>query len=473
MFVELFDRFVLPKSTNEDEKREEFILNVLLFATILLFVFANIVSVIASVAHPESYKHNSVALAVLFLALLFSSSLYFLSRKGFFRLASYLLLGTFFLLATYMACVWGVDVNAGILLFVLLIVMSGVLISTQFAFVTNGVVVVTMIMIDVLQKSHVIAVNRYWRSEAWTYTDTAMTAVIFLIIATVSWLSNREIEKSLARARKSEADLMVERDLLEIKVEERTRELKEAQSVEMAQLYRFAEFGRISSGLFHDLVNPLTAVTLNIEKIKNENDSGSTIAEVKMYVDQAVRATKKMEDFVLAVRKQLARKESRALFSLNEEIKNVIDILSHQAQKVGVEISFSQQGAVILFGDAMKLNQAVLNLVANAIDSYEPSKDWADERAPSRRITVSLREENGAALFSVKDHGVGISEENMHKIYEPFFTTKAYGNGIGIGLSITKRIIEKDFRGSIEVKSKENQGSEFLVRFPIPSQIMS
>lgn len=136
-------------------------------------------------------------------------------------------------------------------------------------------------------------------------------------------------------------------------------------------------------------------------------------------------------------------------------------MLAHRAQKSNVVVKFSDSGDVKFYGDAIKFNQIILNLVANAIDSYML------KTGGRREVLVSLSNAGGRAEISVRDYGAGISKENLPKIFDPFFTTKGHERGTGIGLSIVKRIVEKDFGGSIEVKSKENKGSEFVVKFPI------
>lgn len=466
-----------PRSTDPDISRQEFILNILLGAIIALLGIAFFFRIFFYPTDIETYSNNGLPLLVLFGVLLFFISLYFLSRKGFFRLASYIFLSVIFLLVAYMMLTWGVDVNAGLLLTTLIIVMSGILINTRFAFVLTGIIAITMIAVDFLQRSQVISMNRYWRSEPWTYTDTAMTIVIFLIIATVSWLSNREIEKSLTRARKSEADLKNERDFLEVKVDQRTKELKEVQAEKMTQLYRFAEFGRISSGLFHDLINPLNAVSLNLGKVNvtDKGDDDLPIEETKQFVNNAVRAAKKLEDLVVAVRKQLAREETKTLFLIEEEIQHVIDVLSHKAQKAGVELRFTpcrtlkrSTGEIYIFGDAIKFNQVVLNLITNGIDACV---EVTPVGIPTRWVEVLVVLESELVAMSVEDNGVGILEHHIDKIFEPFFTTKINGQGIGIGLSIAKRIVEKDFRGSLVVKSEAGRGSSFKVSLPVRKQV--
>lgn len=361
---------------------------------------------------------------------------------------------------------WGVDLHAAILFYALVIVMAGILIGKNFVFVATIVTGITIALFGYLQRGNIIPANRYWVSAMWGVPEILAAVIIFFVIATITWLSNHEMEKSLARLRKSEAELKEERDTLEIKVEQRSKELKEAQAEKMAQLYRFAEFGRISSGLFHDLINPLNAVSLNLGK------TDGTAEETKQYVSNAVRAAKKLEDLVVAVRKQLAREETKTLFLVEEEIRHVVEVLSHKAQQANVELRFIQRSDIKMFGDAIKFNQVVLNLVANGIDAcMPPTAEMVPVSSDDRWVQVSLVEEPETIIMLVEDNGVGIPEHHIDKIFEPFFTTKINGQGIGIGLSMAKRIVEKDFGGLLVAKSEAGRGSSFKVSLPVPKQV--
>jgi signal transduction histidine kinase len=470
----LFNKFIQPRAGDEDGRRHEFILNILLVSTILLLTAAILSSAITLLFFTDEIRHANDALSfgLLFGILAFIFFLYFLSRKGFFRLASFLLLGMLFLLESYMAYRWGVEVQIALLLGALIVVMSGVLIGSRFAFAATATLTLVFGVINYLHRAELVTPNRYWASELAEVTDVVMFGVIFSIMATVSWLSNREIEKSLIRARKSEAELKDERDSLEMKVEQRTKELKEVQAEKMTQLYRFAELGRISSGLFHDLINPLNAISLNLGKVSvtDKGDSDLPIEETKQYVNNAVHAAKKLEDLVVAVRKQLAREETRTVFLIDEEIRHVIGVLSHKAQKAKVGLRFTPCNSsteVHIFGDPIKFNQVVLNLVANGIDACI---EFLPSGVSERWVRISVSEEPEVIAMLVEDNGVGIPEHHMDKIFEPFFTTKANGQGIGIGLSMAKRIVEKDFGGLLTAQSEVGKGASFRVHLPVRKQ---
>jgi two-component system C4-dicarboxylate transport sensor histidine kinase DctB len=288
-----------------------------------------------------------------------------------------------------------------------------------------------------------------------------MTAVIFLIIATVSWLSNREIEKSLARARKSEAELKEERDMLEVRVIERTAALRKVEAEKIEQAYRFVEFGRLAGGIFHDLMNPLTALSLNIENIADKHTG--QIGSLAEDVARAKQATVHMQKLMDSMRKHLSREGTREHFSLNGAIDDLVRVLMTYARSRQVSLSFEGTAEIGYHGDAVHFSQVMTNLVSNAIESYPQD---SHESAQERSVEVRLSRNGENAKIEVIDRGSGIAEADLIKIFEPFFTTKAKSHGLGIGLSLTKRIIENEFKGSLSVKSKKGEGSTFVLQFP-------
>lgn len=451
---------VAPKSRDEDRARKEFILNILLFAAIILVSIASVINIFGFFfADPELYANNALSLVVVIGILAFFCLLFFLSRRGFPKISAYLFLVTFFLLASYLEYKHGVDVNAGLLINVLVIVISGILISTRFAFLIMAIIGITILVIDYLQRVNIFSANQYWREQRWNFSDTLMVLIIFTIIATVCWLSNREIYKALKRAKSSEAELKYERDSLEVKVEERTQELKRTQMEKVGQLYRFSEFGRLSSGLFHDLTNLLSAVSLNMEMA--QNNQLRELDQTKSYLERAISANGRMKNFIEAIRRQISGQGSDTLFSLNEEIKQVIQILSYRSRKFNVEIEFTAPMEISTFGSAVKFNQIVTNLIANAIDAYA---DIDPDNIFLPKVYVFLLVESGMVTLTVEDRGCGIPQELLNKIFEPFFTTKDPSIGTGIGLSLTKRMVEQDFGGAINVES-HNQHTKFIIKF--------
>jgi signal transduction histidine kinase len=454
MFYKFLHSIVKPKSKDEDSKRRELILNILLVSTIFLLSIAAILRLLSEglCSSPDS---GSLSAWMLFLIDAVFATLYFLSRKGFFALVAYIFVGLYLFLATAMVFLWGVEAQPGLIFFILVIILSGVLVGTKFSFFITILESLILYLIFSLQSNNKIIPDLTWKNP-WDWTEVIVVTVILFIMATISWLSNRETEKSLKRARKSEADLKKERDLLEIKVKERTEELKKAQLEKIAQVYRFAEFGRLSSGFFHDLVNPITIVCLNLERINGSRIK--EIGEAKNYLSKAVDATRRLESFIMTARKQIRKEEEKKIFSVYDEVQQIIEMLSYKARKANVEVKLKMSEALELFGDSVRFSQAITNLVANAIDAY------ANISSQTKKVEIKVFYKNNSIFLEIKDFGEGIKKDNLKLIFEPFFSTKQE-QGIGIGLSLTKDIIEKDFGGSIEVFSEEGEGAKFVLKF--------
>jgi len=448
---------VQPKSKNEDSARRELILNILLLGTLFLSlaILISYFTLYFGVVPGRTYFSGEPPWQIITALSLGPWALFFFSRAGFHRLVSYILIFLCLFSAIFTSYSWGVDVPQGLLLYVLAIVMAGILIGSKFAFVITLITSCIFILLTYLQTKLIIQPDLYWTEEKMPQMNDILVMISTLgVITTVSWLFNREIEKALHRARGSEKALKEERDLLEIKVDERTKELKRTQLEKILHLYRLADFGRMTAGLFHDLSTPLTTVSLNLEKLSRRDTS--------LIVKRAVQGTKHMENFVKSVRKQIQKQKVEEVFCPNKEIYQVIRVLDHKAQKLQVKLPFVPKKDLSLYGNPLRFNQVVTNLVTNAIDAYDTLKE-----CKNRQVLIKLSSQNNNVALTVQDFGCGIAKKNIKKIFEPFFTTKSIEKGTGVGLSICKDIVEKELNGKVKVKSKEKQGATFTVVFPL------
>jgi signal transduction histidine kinase len=452
----LFVKYLQPKSKIEDERRREFILNVILLGTIFLLTLMEI-SLLSNILVKGGDYHGLPAL-VFTLILVGFLILYVLSRVGYFKISSYIFVFFFSIATLYGALRWGVDLPSVLLSYAIIIVITSILISTRTGLLVALLISALIILFTVFTTSGELVPDTSWKANLVEMNDAVVFSAMLLLIWGVSWLSNSEIEKSLYRARKSEKALKDERDFLEIKVEERTRELKQAQLQKMNQLYRFAEFGKLSSGLFHDLVNPLTALALNLEKLKDIPSDPAQSAQP--YVQKAIAASRRMESFIAGLKKQIQKQDINEEFLLNQEVEQAMELLGYKARKAKVNLRFVAAVPVTTYGNPLKFYQIVVNLVSNAIDAYH---GMPEEQMKS--VLVSLHKNGRTITLVVKDWAVGIPDDVVDKIFEPFYTTKNIEMGSGIGLSTVKDIVAQEFDGEITVSSKLGHGALFTVSF--------
>ncbi len=458
----VFWLLVEPKTAEKDLVRREFILNILLLGAIFLSVIALVSSTLTFLTEffsgRGSLNFSPIIVFVIFLLFLFG---YYLSRIGKFKIVAYALLGIYFLGATYTSYKWGVDVPESLLTNALLIIMSGILIGTRFSWITTGLISLILVIFTLLQSMQLMPIVSSWREQQPTLGDAIVYSATLCIIALVSWLFNREMDKALQRARRSEAALKRQRDHLEVMVTKRTRELQRVQSEKLLQLHRFAELGRLASGLFHDLVNPLNAVSLTLNRLQLENEKLHSEEEITRLVQRARLGAQQIETFITAARKQIQNQEILQTFSLKHEINQAIQILDYKAKSRQVRVLFNFSRDIRTFGNPIKFCQLITNIVSNGIEAYDSLEK------KSKTVQIDLKRVKQAAVITIHDWGSGIKPSDISKVFDPLFTTKDFEKGTGIGLSLCKDTVEKHFHGIIDVDSDKKRGTIFTVTFPI------
>jgi signal transduction histidine kinase len=451
MWPLMYDRLLKARSKTEDEKRQELILNILLLGTVVLSVGALISAVSTRLLQGAHYNGVPPILLLVVSAIFFG--FYRLSRAGHYKSAAYSFVTIFFVFSTYPIVIWGILLPQAILTYSLIIVMSGVLLGSRAAFRITALLIISLLVIEELGSTRKIHFNTTWLKTAGGYNDVFVYGFTFIIIAVVAWLSNREIERSLTRARQSEKELRLERNSLEVKVRERTKELEKAQVEKMLELHRFAEFGRFSSTLLHDLANPLTSASLELEQLATTRHA--------QLVQEARKSIESMERYVDGARRQLRNESEIKRFNVSAEIGRVKSFLESKAKSAHVTVEYRLDGQLFLYGDSIRFNQIMANLIANAIDAYEPVA------SQKKTVQVITKQQKDQVIITVVDNGVGIHQDKLDHIFEAFYTTKEPERGSGLGLAITKQAVEVDFNGTIQATSSNEKGTRFTVSLPL------
>lgn len=221
----------------------------------------------------------------------------------------------------------------------------------------------------------------------------------------------------------------------------------------LRELERFAEIGRLSAVLLHEINNPLTAAMLWLEQCG---------AQQSPHIRYARSSMRLMHRYVEAARQQLRPESRYRNFCVQEELEQAGHVLAPLAKRRGIRLSFASADGCRLYGDPVKFQQIIANLVRNAIDAY-------DNCPPSRGhkpVRLDLRVCRDYLIIKVADRGCGMTDDQLKRLFEPFYSTKCPGGeGLGLGLFAVKRFVEKDFRGIINVTSSMRRGTTFTVRF--------
>lgn len=218
-----------------------------------------------------------------------------------------------------------------------------------------------------------------------------------------------------------------------------------------SELERFAEIGVLSTMLVHEISSPLSAALLWLEQCKDQSP----------YIRHVRNSIRLLHSYVEAARQQVRRESRCREFLVRTELEQVRSILEAVAARRGVSLRFLPAGCHRLHGDPVKFQQIVANLVRNAIDSYDTCP--AGGHKP---VDVSFRTRGGCLVLEVSDRGCGIARDQLGKLFQPFYSTKAnQGRGLGIGLFSVQRSVEGDFGGDVRVASQPGRGTRFTVRF--------
>ncbi|HYG83624.1 MAG TPA: HAMP domain-containing sensor histidine kinase [Verrucomicrobiae bacterium] len=373
-------------------------------------------------------------------------------RKAKYRLAATLLVLFYGVIASLIIITWGIATTFGILLLSVTVVLASILLGPRQSLYAAGAATFVLIGLQI-----VIDFGWYTPLES-TVRPTVLGEVfgysaIFAVLGLVSWLFGKNMEASLKKARAAEAALSKEKELLEVRVAERTLELEALQFQEMQQLYRFAEMGQLSAALLHDLANQLTVLTLDIEDLQQRAPRSEAVSRAR-------NSVRHLEHMIDRVRAQLQGENPERRFHLAKRIKETLQLLKQKAHGKQVTLEFETSGktSTMLTGDPTRLSQAIAIIITNAIDAYARTK------SPSKKVVkLQLSEDANTFFIAITDWGAGISPEHRQKIFEPFFTTKE--TGMGIGLFIAKQIIENHFHGSLAL-DPATEYTKFILSLP-------
>ncbi len=379
-------------------------------------------------------------------------------RNGFVKSSAGIFLIIYFLGNAYGSYHWGASMPSGLLSYALFITIAGVILGRRVALIAAGLSASSIIWNGL--REYAQGSLPLWKTKTVTVEDLIAYTVMLALATFFSWLFTRSMEQSLERALSSEEALKIERDNLEDMVSERTRAWKDAELQRSAELGRFIEFGKLSAGLFHDLINPLSAVSLSFHELERKNVSLPAREQTRETIDRAVRSARRIEEQIGRLRKHMKMKSTSQIFNAGAELRDLCDVMQYQARERLIDLEGDMPEAIYLEGDPIKFYQACANLVINSFEAFD---DVADER--KRRVTIRCWENDTVLRLEITDNGSGMSDDKQTRIFEPFFTTKP--SGLGLGLAMVKDIIEEHFKGRIECRSSLGTGTTFSLSLPV------
>ena len=259
----------------------------------------------------------------------------------------------------------------------------------------------------------------------------------------------------ITRRKRLEYALREANESLEQKVQARTQALRSTQA-ELVQAEKLAALGRMSTAIVHELNQPLTAMRNYLAICKQAQDHPElmqeNIALLGGLVDRMALITGQLKSFAYKKPQQMGQADVAAL--LARALRHMA--VRFQEQHISVEYQ-EPESTVWVAGDAIRVEQVINNLLSNACDALQ-------DRAADRALWLSLEVSEHWVSFKVKDNGPGADEEQLNHMFEPFYTTKQMGEGLGLGLAIVASIV-RDIGGRVEVAANDDAGLCFTVLF--------
>ncbi|CAN0535529.1 unnamed protein product [Ectocarpus sp. 12 AP-2014] len=266
-----------------------------------------------------------------------------------------------------------------------------------------------------------------------------------------------ELEASVERRTR---DLVASNQRLSDEIDERRRaeaNLRQTQD-ELIQAAKLAVLGQLAAGINHELNQPLAAIRAYGENARRFM-ALARYEKADANLEQIVELTERMADISAQLR-QFSRKSSerQETISIQACIDYALRLFQSRLRESNITIIQDWPDETLwVKGDLVRLEQVLVNLISNALQAMKTS--------PAAQLTLSAHIFKNHVIISVADNGPGIPQEHLNHIFEPFFTTKAPGSGLGLGLSISSRIMD-DLGGKLQVANQPQGGARFTITLP-------
>ena len=399
------------------------------------------------------FTHSLVILSSLWIcvgAVVYILGTYMLVRSKYYRAAACLLVLFYLTLASGIVWYWGINTPIGPLLFGLVIVLAGILLKSRHALFSAAISGFILFAIQTATMLNWHQPSTTWTSYESDYGDVVAYSVIFCMLALLSWLYNREMERALTHAKQAEAALRRQKASLRLQVKAAVKDLQKAQLEEVHRMYHFSKLGQLGVTLLHDLANNLTALTLEVDGLKDKH------AVERGRMQQIIRG---LEDLVETTRQRLNGKTMVQQFDISKKISDTVDFLHYKAAQSGITLKWHPPaGSWKCKGDPESFCQIIGIITNNAIDAYSNSPSQNE-----RSVVIEVHPTSTSVVISIRDWGKGITKSKRKQLFKPHQSNKK--SGLGLGLYIAQQITEMQFKGKIAI-SPRTDCTEFIIQLP-------
>ncbi len=232
----------------------------------------------------------------------------------------------------------------------------------------------------------------------------------------------------------------------------------------LGQVARLNTLGELAAGMAHELNQPLTAVLANTQAaMRLLKESPPEIDTAQTAMQRASEQARRAADVLTRLRRTVERPDThaeRVRVRLAEAVRDALYLLEPQCREHRVTTEIVSQSDVEVRVDPVALEQVIHNLATNALHALEQND------ATNRRLTLTISRTETHGELRVADNGPGITPEALPRVFEPFFTTRSDGSGLGLGLSVCESLVTQ-MDGRISAQNRLPHGAEFIVTLPL------
>ena len=315
----------------------------------------------------------------------------------------------------------------------------GVALPTNFIVTTESTSQITLSIIFTLATLGIVVIG-------YLLAVTISRPILRLRDAAVAVGSGDLNQRANLHRRDEIGQLGIEFDRMVANLQDRTSEL--------AQSEKLSAIGQLAAGIAHDVKNPLGVIKGLAEEIEEDMPKNSdTVKYLKVIQDNASRADSILNDLMTFSRQSAFEMKYQ---NICDTVHKAVRLTSYLVRKAYVELEIEiKSDPILTYFASQQIEQVLINLIQNAVQAM-PDKG---------KIHIKVSEFHGDISISIADTGQGIEQENLNKIFDPFYTTKPEGQGTGLGLSVSYGIIKKH-QGIIKVESAVGVGTTFVINLP-------
>jgi signal transduction histidine kinase len=259
---------------------------------------------------------------------------------------------------------------------------------------------------------------------------------------------------------------------LKVKVKEEVSKNREKDRI-LIQQSKLAAMGEMIGNIAHQWRQPLNSVSLFLQFLKDNYKNGHSNekqneAMINKYFDKSFTQIQYMSQTIDDFRNFYKPSKQRESFSIKSAIESTLEIIKAPLKDEEIELILEIEDKELL-GFENELKQSLLNIFNNAQDAIKQKRE---KQKFDAYIKVKTKTVNDCLEIFIKNNGGQIDEKTISRVFEPYFTTKFESQGTGIGLYMTKSIIETNMHGTIEVKNIENDSVSFIIKLPLNMEKM-